>query len=92
MDKNYTIKFLIVFCFVFSTTHAQFIEDENIPTLLKANSVDSYLIKLVSRLSEQSHFSKKKINNELSPFILVNFLETLDPAKMYFTRSDIRYF
>ena len=92
MDKNYIIKFLIVICIAFSTTHAQFIEDENIPTLLKENSVDSYLIKLVSRLSEQAHFSKKKVNNELSPFILVNFLEKLDPVKMYFTRSDIRYF
>ncbi len=67
-------------------------EDENIPALLRENPVDSHLLKLVSALSEQAHFSKKKVTNELSPFILINFLEKLDPVKMYFTRSDIRYF
>ena len=67
-------------------------EDKNIPTLLTENPVDSHLLKLVSALSEQAHFSKKKVTNELSPFILINFLEKLDPVKMYFTRSDIRYF
>ena len=76
---------------IFTPTHAQFMEDENVPTLLRENPVDSHLLKLVAALSEQAHFSRKKVTNELSPFILVNFLEKLDPVKMYFTRSDIRY-
>ncbi|MBM23408.1 MAG: tail-specific protease [Gammaproteobacteria bacterium] len=90
--KNHTINLLILFFICFSPSYAQFIEDEKIPALLSENPVDSYLLKLVSSLSEQAHFSKKKTNNELSPFILINFLDNLDPAKMYFTRSDIRYF
>ena len=92
MNKNYKIILLIAIFIVFTPTHAQLMEDENIPTLLRENPVDSHLLKLVSALSEQAHFSKKKVTNELSPFILINFLEKLDPVKMYFTRSDIRYF
>jgi len=90
-NRNYKIGLLAVIIVIFTPIHAQFL-DENIPTLLKENSVDSHLLKLVSALSEQVHFSKKKVSNELSPFILINFLEKLDPVKMYFTRSDIRYF
>ena len=91
-NKNYKIALLVAIIVIFTPTHAQFMEDENIPTILRENPVDSHLLKLVSALSEQVHFSKKKVANELSPFILVNFLEKLDPVKMYFTRSDIRYF
>ncbi len=83
---------IIAIFFAITPTHAQLVEDENIPSLLRENPVDSYLLKMVATLSERDHFTKKKVNNELSPFILLNFLENLDPAKMYFTRSDIRYF
>ena len=92
LNKNYKIVLLIAIFIVFTPIHAQLMEDKNIPTLLRENPVDSHLLKLVSALSEQAHFSKKKVTNELSPFILINFLEKLDPVKMYFTRSDIRYF
>ncbi len=53
---------------------------------------DSHLLQLVTALTEQAHYSKKNVTNELSPFILVNFLEELDPSKMYFTKSDFHYF
>ena len=92
MNKNYKIVLLIAIFIVFTPIHAQLMEDKNIPTLLRENPVHRHLLKLVSALSEQAHFSKKKVTNELSPFILINFLEKLDPVKMYFTRSDIRYF
>ena len=92
LNKNHKIVLLIAIFITFIPTHAQFMEDENIPALLSENPVDSHLLKLVTALSEQAHFSKQKVNNELSPFILINFLEKLDPVKMYFTRSDIRYF
>ena len=90
--KNHTINLFILVFFCCSPTYAQFVEDEKIPALLSENPVDSHLLRLVSSLSEQAHFSRKKTNNELSPFILINFLEILDPTKIYFTRSDIRYF
>ena len=66
--------------------------DEIIPEVLISKPQDSHLLQLVTALSEQAHYSKKNVTNELSPFILINFLEDLDPLKMYFTKSDFHYF
>ena len=66
--------------------------DETIPEVLISKPEDSHLLQLVTALTEQAHYSKKNVTNELSPFILVNFLEELDPSKMYFTKSDFHYF
>jgi len=92
MNKSYKSVLLIAILLVVTPIQSQLSEDENIPAILTENPVDSHLLKLVAALSEQAHFSRKKVTNELSPFILINFLEKLDPVKMYFTRSDIRYF
>ena len=92
MNKSFKRVLLIANLFALTPIQSQLAEDENIPSILTENPVDSHLLKLVAALSEQAHFSRKKVTNELSPFILVNFLEKLDPVKMYFTRSDIRYF
>ena len=64
----------------------------HVPSLLKSNPEQSHLLKLVTAISEQGHFSKKKITNESSHLILKNYLNTLDSQKMYFTQSDINYF
>ena len=92
MNKSYKSVLLIAILLAVTPIQSQLTEDENIPAILAENPVDSHLLKLVAALSEQAHFSRKKVTNELSPFILINFLEKLDPGKMYFTRSDIRYF
>jgi carboxyl-terminal processing protease len=92
MNKSYKGVLLIAILLAVTPIQSQLAEDENIPAILAENPVDSHLLKLVAALSEQAHFSRKKVTNELSPFILINFLEKLDPVKMYFTRSDIRYF
>ena len=92
MNKSYKSVLLIAILLAVTPIQSQLAEDENIPAILSENPVDSHLLKLVAALSEQAHFSRKKVTNELSPFILINFLEKLDPVKMYFTRSDIRYF
>ena len=92
MNKSYKSVLLIAILSAVTPIQSQLTEDENIPAILTENPVDSHLLKLVATLSEQAHFSRKKVSNELSPFILINFLEKLDPVKMYFTRSDIRYF
>tara|TARA_B110000438_G_scaffold2479_1_gene2579 strand:+ start:457 stop:2544 length:2088 start_codon:yes stop_codon:yes gene_type:complete len=63
-----------------------------VPSLLESNPEQSHLLKLVTAISEQGHFSKKKITNESSHLILKNYLNTLDSQKMYFTQSDINYF
>ena len=92
MNKSYKSILFIAILLAVTPIQSQLAGDENIPAILVENPVDSHLLKLVAALSEQAHFSRKKVTNELSPFILVNFLEKLDPVKMYFTRSDIRYF
>lgn len=92
MNKSYKSVLLIAILLAVTPIQSQLTEDANIPAILAENPVDSHLLKLVAALSEQAHFSRKKVTNELSPFILINFLEKLDPGKMYFTRSDIRYF
>ncbi len=92
MNQSYKSVLLIAILLAVTPIQSQLAGDENIPAILVENPVDSHLLKLVAALSEQAHFSRKKVTNELSPFILVNFLEKLDPVKMYFTRSDIRYF
>ena len=92
MNRSYKSVLLIAILLAVTPIQSQLTEDANIPAILAENPVDSHLLKLVAALSEQAHFSRKKITNELSPFILINFLEKLDPGKMYFTRSDIRYF
>ena len=92
MNKGYKSVLLIAILLAVTPIQSQLVGDENIPAILVENPVDSHLLKLVAALSEQAHFSRKKVTNELSPFILVNFLDKLDPVKMYFTRSDIRYF
>lgn len=92
MNRSYKSVLLIAILLAVTPIQSQLAEDENIPAILAENPVDSHLLKLVAALSEQAHFSRKKVTNELSPFILINFLEKLDPGKMYFTRSDIRYF
>ena len=92
MNKSYKSVLLIAILLAVTPIQSQLVGDENIPAILVENPVDSHLLKLVAALSEQAHFSRKKVTNELSPFILINFLEKLDPVKMYFTRSDIRYF
>ena len=92
MNKSYKSILFIAILLAVIPIQSQLVEDENIPAILAEKPVDSHLLKLVAALSEQAHFSRKKVTNELSPFILINFLEKLDPVKMYFTRSDIRYF
>ena len=92
MNKSHKNVLLIAILLAVTPIQSQLVGDENIPAILVENPVDSHLLKLVAALSEQAHFSRKKVTNELSPFILVNFLDKLDPVKMYFTRSDIRYF
>ena len=75
----------------FPIQHLQSI-DETIPEVLVSKPEDRHLLQLITAITEQAHYSKKNVTNELSPFILVNFLEDLDPSKMYFTKSDFHYF
>ncbi|WP_395374058.1 carboxy terminal-processing peptidase [Marinicella sp. W31] len=47
---------------------------------------------LIVTLMEQFNYKDSKLNDELSSKILDNYVETLDPNKMYFLSSDILAF
>ena len=82
MNKSYKSVLLFAILLAITPIKSQLAEDENIPAILVENPVDSHLLKLVAALSEQAHFSRKKVTNELSHYILINFLEKLDPVTM----------
>ncbi len=45
-----------------------------------------------ARIAEEFHYRNKPLNNELSEIILNNYIDALDPKKMYFRASDINQF
>jgi carboxyl-terminal processing protease len=91
MVNNFKLITLLLLVFFTPITLSNDLLD-HVPALLKNNPEHSHLLKLVTAISEQGHFSKKKITNESSHLILNNYLNTLDSQKIYFTQSDINYF
>ena len=91
MVNNFKLIILLLLAFFIPITLSNDLSD-HVPSLLKNNPEHSHLLRLVAAISEQGHFSKKKITNESSHLILNNYLNTLDSQKIYFTQSDINYF
>jgi len=91
MVNNFKLITLLLLAFFIPITLSNDLPD-HVPSLLKYNPEHSHLLRLVAAISEQVHFSKKKISNESSHLILKNYLNTLDSQKIYFTQSDINYF
>ena len=91
MVNNFKLITLLLLAFFIPITLSNDLSD-HVPSLLKNNPEHSHLLRLVAAISEQGHFSKKKISNESSHLILKNYLNTLDSQKIYFTQSDINYF
>ncbi|MCX6971606.1 MAG: carboxy terminal-processing peptidase [Verrucomicrobia bacterium] len=58
-----------------------------------ATSPDSGQVALaVARWLEQAHYSRKKLDDEMSAKLLTTYLEALDYNKLYFTRQDVDEF
>ncbi len=53
---------------------------------------DKLLIKLITYVLEQGHFSPKDINDDFSQNVFKGYLDQLDPFKRYFYESDIKEF
>ena len=83
LNKNYKFVLVIAISFAVTPIFAQLTADEDIPAILKENPVDSHLLKLVTGLAEQAHFSKKRVTNELSPFIPVSYTHLPLPTTPY---------
>ena len=68
---------------------------EEFPRVLetpKPSSQDRLITRTVSRLLQNGHLSKAKIDDEISRRAFDQFLRLLDPMKMYFLQSDIDEF
>ncbi|MFA7345132.1 MAG: carboxy terminal-processing peptidase [Terrimicrobiaceae bacterium] len=58
-----------------------------------ATSPDSGQVALaVARWLEQAHYSRKKLDDEMSAKLLTTYLEALDYNKLYFTQQDVDEF
>lgn len=56
----------------------------------RANDVrHSYEIKVIDRLLEQFHYKDYHLDDALSESILNNYIDSLDPARLFFTATDI---
>ena len=64
------------------------------PGLMRAaTSPDSGQVALaVARWLEQAHYSRKKLDDEMSAKLLTTYLEALDYNKLYFTQQDVDEF
>lgn len=60
---------------------------------LAATSPDSGQVALaVARWLEQAHYTRKKLDDEMSAKLLTTYLEALDYNKLYFTQQDVDEF
>jgi carboxyl-terminal processing protease len=53
---------------------------------------DPVVVQLVCQYLQKGHLSRPEMNDELSQRLFRKFIKTFDPAKVYFTRSDIDEF
>lgn len=57
-------------------------------TVMAAADLDKVSMS-VARLLEQAHYSRQKLNDEMSQKVLDQYLRDLDPNKLFFTQADI---
>ena len=65
---------------------------DDIPPPLAMSSKHPEIARNVTRLIEEYHFSRPKIDNSYSSAILDRYLDALDGSRMYFRASDIASF
>ena len=50
----------------------------------------SYEIKVIDRLLEQFHYKEYHLDDALSETILDNYIDSLDPSRLFFTATDVK--
>ncbi len=68
---------------------AQRRQAQAVEELTNTQPLDAQIVRLVAAHLEQYHYSKKRINDEISERAYDLFLRELDPLKQYFLQSDI---
>jgi len=59
------------------------------PAEPKPDRQDQIIAELVCEYLKQGHLNKPKIDDEISRRLFRRYLKALDPAKLYFTKSDV---
>ena len=58
----------------------------------KTSRADRTVARLVARLMQRDHLSARPLDDSISERAFANFIKTLDPAKVYFLKTDIEEF
>ena len=93
MKFNLLIFPFIIFLFLFDIeTYLTNSSSETYDSLLFPKQKHRDQALLISRLLSKYHYKKIPFDDSLSSKILDSYIESLDPNKEYFYKSDIRYF
>lgn len=85
--------FLLVLLLLFSTSSVVALWSTDTQAELKGpEETDRQVTLVVSHLLKKEHLSKHALDDDMSRRGLDNFLESLDPMKVYFTQADIDEF
>ena len=53
---------------------------------------DKVLISVINYMLSNGHYSPKRLDDDFSEKVYINFIEGLDPSKRYFTQADLQTF
>jgi carboxyl-terminal processing protease len=67
-------------------------EDITSPSVLESTLRHRQVARMVTRFVERAHYSRIRVDDDLSQAILNRYIEALDANKHYFRESDITYF
>ncbi len=68
------------------------VADTSQPDLLTTDKHHASVVATTVELAKRYHYRNRSLNNDFSAEILTQYLEELDPQKIYFLASDIRTF
>jgi len=68
---------------------SELIATDEAPITLEASQKHYQIARLITRFAEQAHYSRARIDNDLSAILLNNYIESLDYNRIFFLQSDI---
>lgn len=86
-----SLLFFIAFAEVKPTDHYEVNTADSL-IYLKPKAEHPIEMQYISSLLNQFHYRKAPLNDSLSSVVFDNYIEALDPGKMYFMQADMEYF
>jgi carboxyl-terminal processing protease len=68
------------------------VADDEAPAVLESSSRHRQVARMATRFIERAHYSRLRVDDDLSEAVLKNYVDALDANKHYFLESDIIYF